>query len=74
MECTQYILATNRFTLQNSGTLSMTNILGTQFLENTVLSTCFIVVNFLSNALINFGHPEDEPTDIKNKPLSLTCA
>ena len=63
-----------KLTLQNSGSLSVTIVLGVPFLENTVLNSCFLVVTFLFVTLITSGHPENESTSIKNKPISLTCA
>ena len=42
----------------------VTIVLGTQFLENTVFSTCFIIVAFPSDPLITLGHTENESTSI----------
>ena len=54
MGCTHYLLAMNirRFSLQNSGSLSVTIVFGTPFSENSVPSTCCTVVAILSVALI----------------------
>ena len=61
----------HRFLSQNSGGLSVTIVLGTPFLENTLLGTCFSVVAFLSVTLITSGHSENESTNIKNYTANI---
>ena len=47
---------------QNSGTLSVTMVLGTPFLAKIVLNICLTVVAFLSLIFITSGQPEKETT------------
>ena len=48
-----------RFLPQSSGALFVTIVFDTPFLANTVLSTCFPVVAFLSVSLITSDHPKN---------------
>ena len=59
---------------QNSSVFSVTMVLGTLFLANTVLIICLTIVAFPSLSIITSGQPEEESTKIKNKRMSRICA
>ena len=74
--CMAYALfsLTTKLSSQNSGALSVTMVSGTSFLANIVLNICITGVVFLSRTFITSGQPKKESSNIKNKPISRTCA